>query len=163
MSSFINTKNHFGSIYKSLLKMYNAPDRQKIITSRLEKSLSPFGNDYYERVLNITKTIIELQVTCVTLQYKHQFPGEEDRRIECCIKYMTLSIEEKGKSLEYPALIKAIQCMMYQIETEHLKAVRKMTKEEALALKFFRDFEVSLLSYCMDNTKEYGQAEWCIP
>lgn len=162
MSSFINTKNHYGSIYKSLLKMYNAPDRCKIITSRLEKSLSSFGNDYYERVLSITKTIIELQVTCVTLQYKHRYPGEEANKIMYSLNDLS-SFEDKGKSLEYPALIKAIQCMMYQIETEHLKAVRKMTKEEALALKFFRDLEVSLLSYCMDNTKEYGQAHWSIP
>lgn len=162
MSSFINTKNHFGSIYKSLLKLKNNPCKHRVVTNKLERCLEPFGKNYDERVLNITQTIMELQVTCVILQYEHRYSGKEKERILCSINDLS-SFEDKGECLEYAALIKAIQCMLYQIETEHLKPLRKMTKNEALALRFFKGIEFSLLSYCMDNTVEYTSACWCIP
>lgn len=162
MSSFINTRNHFGSIYKSLLKLKNAPEKGRILTTRMREALSGFGYEYDYGVLRITIVIMQLQVECVTRQYQHHHSGNvEDSVISTMDSLM--SFKDCGGPLEYPALIKAIQCMMYQIEPEHLKGVRKLSVKEAIALKFFRDLEHSLLVFCMDNTTEYQSANWCIP
>ena len=124
-------------------------------------TIANFGDDFYKGVSNLVYTVIKLQIECVEIKYKKNRTENLENRIFSYQEYMK-SFELAGQALSYPALIKAIQCMLYQIETEQLKGVRRMTKQEAIALKFFKDLEYSLLVFCMDNTPEYQQASWSV-
>lgn len=161
MSSFINTINHFGSIYRSIIKLNNAPEKCRLISTRMRYTIANFGDDFYKGVSNLVYTVIKLQIECVEIKYQQYRTENLENRIFSYQEYMK-SFKLAGHALSYPTLIKAIQCMLYQIETEQLKGVRRMTKQEAIALKFFKDLEYSLLVFCMDNTPEYQQASWSI-
>lgn len=116
-----------------------------------------------DAVDNTIKSIIDslrrLNVLCVTLQYKHHYKGYLDKEIE---EQTSLLLEDKngGESLTKIQLLKALQCLFYQIETEHLKELRSLTEKETNALFFVRTMINELALDIVNSLPEYDNAKW---
>ncbi len=166
MSSFLNTPKHFNSIEFSIQNLFwgsnfycpysfkavfpELYDKKHYSTERIEKT-----------VTGIVDTLRELSVLCVTLQYKHHYTGSLDNEI-AGQKTMLLTDKNDKTSLSKVGLYKAINCAMYQIETDHLKELRALTPEEENCLFFFKELSKTLAEDIVNELKEYKDQKWSI-
>lgn len=166
MSSFINTSKHFASIQKSIMFLWN--QKEKIFNYEIAQIVPEFSimkgfkrSIVEEKFTEILNTIIDLQVTCVFLQYKHHYIGTLDQRIQETKQEIKENLQ-LGTLLSKPALFKAIQGVFYQIETEYLTDLRPLSQEEKTALKFLKLLEKRLAYDIASNTDDYVKAQWSI-
>lgn len=114
-----------------------------------------------KEVNSFIETLMELQVLCVSLQYRHHYEGRLDQEIS--EQREILHIPCNNPVLLSPvALYKSIQCTLYQIETEHLEELRPLTQKEQDCLIFFRFFANNIADFIVHRLKEYDEAPWGI-
>ncbi|WP_270561474.1 hypothetical protein [Bacteroides cellulosilyticus] len=166
MSSFINSSKHFASVKKSIITLrYREKDIMKFKIARLLPELSVLNSRNQEmaeeKINEIIDTIIDIQVICVCLQYKHHYIGTLDKKIYETQEHIKGNLET-GEILSKIALFKAIQSILYQIELEHLTDLRPLSQKEETALKFMDILKEALMYSIIRNLDEYDKAEWCI-
>lgn len=165
MSSFICSPEHFNSIEQSINMLcygnkfyfpYAVKEQYPVIYDRLHYSA--------EKIEAVTKGIFDtlraLNATCVVLQYKHNSDNPQ-AEIEEQIKSL-LNNRTSYKVLNNVALFKALQCLTYQIETEHLTKLRPLTEAEINALMFCKEMETALAFDIVNGLEEYQKADWSI-
>ncbi len=113
MSSFINSSKHFASVKKSIITLrYREKDIMKFKIARLLPELSVLNSRNQEmaeeKINEIIDTIIDIQVICVCLQYKHHYIGTLDKKIYETQEHIKGNLET-GEILSKIALFKAIQ------------------------------------------------------
>lgn len=166
MSSFICSKRHFMSIAVSSVCLLRKDDfylSKKLgdITPELVNRHS-LKDKHLERGINtLIVTLMELQVLCVSLQYRHHYEGRLDEEIR---EQREILQEKCNNPLMLPpvGLYQAIQCALYQIETEHLVELRPLTMDEEKCLHFFEQFESDIAKYIVRESPEYRQQKWSI-
>lgn len=168
MSSFLCTANHFNSVelaiqYYIQKDMFMCPYAFKEVFPEFYYKRNASTDKICDSVQNIMNTIRKLSVTCVNLQYQHHL--EEGKSVDIKIKkeiqYLLKNRNETVR-LNPTALLKALQCLQYQIEIEHLTALRPITKEEENALMFIKEMSNQIAYDVATGTKEYEAAQWCI-
>lgn len=166
MSSFINDSKHFASIKKSIMFLLTKKD--KLFQYEVDRIVPEFstrsGLNMYmveEKLTEIIDTIIDLQVTCVFLQYKDHYEGTLDQDIRETKQQIKTNLNS-GDLLNKPALFKAIQCIFYQTETEFLTDLRPLSQEEKKALNFLKLLEKRLAYAIAEDTDFYQRAPWAI-
>lgn len=164
MSSFINNSKHFACTRETINYLYSKRemvfeyDTAQIVPEFTHRK--GFARNIVEaKITEIMHTIIDLQVTCVFLQYKHHYVGTLDQDIRNT-KVEIKACLNTGKILTKVELFKAIQSMFYQIETEHLTDLRPLFQKEETVLKFFEVLENALAHNIVTHTEEYEKAEW---
>jgi hypothetical protein len=160
MSSFICSSKHFNSIEKALqnyfsgsraseysYKFYNYLDCYNSTLSQIEYKIKQFVN-----------TLRELNVLCVTLQYKHHYDG----RLDTEIKEQRESVfnGSEYKEINLYGLVKALGSLNYQIEPEHLTELRNLTPEEKTALKLLNDLKYDICYHIVCNDQKYEKSDW---
>ena len=166
MSSFINTPEHFNSIERKLHFMamtnnFYVPYSLKTISPKFYDRQHYNTDDVLQEISEFMDTMRELNVICVTLQYRDHYQGILDKEI----KEQTEIIKTKNTStaeLTEIGLYKAIQCMTYQIETKHLKELRQLTVQEENAIIFFEEIKHALAVDIISELPEYNNAKWSI-
>lgn len=166
MSSFINTPEHFNSIERKL--HYMAMGRNFYVPYSLKKIAPKFydrqhynTDEVLEEITDFIDTMRELNVICVNLQYRHNKIGALDSEISNGIAYVKTKNTNTAELSEI-GLYKALQCMTYQIETEHLRELRSLTQTEENALYFFEEIKKALAFDIVSNLPEYNNAAWSI-
>lgn len=170
MSSFICSSNHFNSVESKLCEIWENKFFRNQETLYFETSFTKaYAYELYqiadrERAINTIKrymnAIRELSVICVSLQYRHHHDGNLDEYITANIKELK-TCKAKTK-LSYIELYKAIQCILYQIETYHLTSIRALTEDEENALKFFKGLQTEVPQFLISTSKTYNECQWAI-
>lgn len=162
MSSFICDPKHFNSIektvqYLALGSEFHFPYALKNIYPELYNKST--GVDIQaDKVSEIVDTLRSLNVLCVSLQYKHNFTGVLDAEI--AEQMEIVQDKPEGVQLSTIGLYKAIQCVNYQIETEHLKELRELTEDEQNAMIFLKAMDNHLAYLIVMALPEYDTAKW---
>lgn len=166
MSSFICSKRHFMSIAESSVRLlredefYLSKKLGDIVPELINRNL--LKDKHLERGMNtLIATLMELQVLCVSLQYRHHCEGRLDEEIR---EQREILQEKCYNPLMLPpvGLYQAIQCALYQIETEHLVELRPLTMDEEKCLHFFEQFAIDIAKYIVRQSPEYRQQQWSI-
>lgn len=165
MSSFINSAEHFNSVENALAELTY---KQGFYVPYSLKQIAPkfYAKQHYsfetvrDEIKGIIDTLKELQVVCVTLQYKHHYEGVLDKEIETQMNLVKIKSNIEGLSL--CGIVKALNCIDYQIEVEHLKELRELTNEEQNALTFVREMVNALNMHIVSDLPEYESAKYCI-
>ncbi|WP_455635181.1 hypothetical protein [Parabacteroides sp.] len=167
MSSFICSNKHFASIAKGIVCIIKT---NSFHVSFSLKQIAPQIYSY-KRTLNeqsaikevnsFIDTLMELQVLCVSLQYRHHYEGHLDQEISEQREILHIPCENPV-SLSPVALYKSIHCALYQIETEHLEELRPLTSREKDCLTFFRLFANNIADYIIKHLPEYDKVPWTI-
>ena len=150
MSSFICSAEHFNAIDHNLQRLINNDDffisysLKNVLPYWYDKRLYTF-NAIEKEITDILNTIKDLQVLCVTLQYKDHYKGNLDVEIQECKTFVRTKTEVKN--LTVLGLYNALRCVDYQIEIDHLKDIRPLTEEEQNALFFLKEIIKDLAVY----------------
>lgn len=137
MSSFICGAKHFNSIEKAL---HRVAVNNEIYLSSDMKEICPAwytGDSKAEiekEISQLVDTLRNINVLCVSLQYKHHYEGKLDQEITDQLNLV--KEKTKVKELSLHGLYNALRCLNYQIEIEHLMGLRELTPEEKNALLF---------------------------
>lgn len=166
MSSFINSAKHFNSVEEAVCNLaYNdqfyLPYSLKTICGKWYDSRKNTIEAIHEEIKAHFDTLRELQALCVTLQYKHHYPpGTLNAQIE--VETEETKQKTEIEPLTIHGIFKALGCISYQIETEHLKELRQLTQKEEDALFFLDELQNSIAHYIVGNTPEYEEAKYSI-
>lgn len=165
MSSFICSPKHFNSIEKSVI--YLTQDRNFYFPYAFKNTFPELYNTGFytqdkidAKVKSIIDTLRELNVLCVSLQYKSHYPGTLDKEIAEQLE--VVKMKDAGQSLTKLSLLKQLQCLDYQIETEHLKELRSLTPDEENAMYFIKELENALAMDIIHKLPDYDKLSWGI-
>jgi hypothetical protein len=163
MSSFICSSKHFNSIQKTLEffthgKNYSFPYELKTVCPKM------YDNKHYstelieQEVREIVNALRELNVYCVLLQYKHHYEGRLNNEVQDQLEIIRDS--EGGNILSLVELFKALTCVRYQIELEHLKELRELASLENRAMSFLNIMINDLACEIVRELPAYDDASW---
>lgn len=166
MSSFICSNKHFVSIERGIVCMLQKND---FFPSFMFKKIAPQIYSYrrtssqlaIEEINSFIEILMELQVLCVSLQYRHHYEGHLDREISKQREILHIPCNNP-MPLSPAGLYKSIQCALYQIETEHLEELRPLLPKEKDCLTFFRQFAINIADYIVSRLSEYDKSPWSI-
>jgi hypothetical protein len=113
-----------------------------------------------ETMGGIMDTLKALNVVCFCLQYRDHYPGTLDAEIGRQLLHVNQPLQ--GRRLELPALYKALECLEYQIETQHLVKLRDLNAEEVAALGFLRAMPPAIAAHLIQVSTAYQNAPWAI-
>ena len=158
MSSWICNPRHFAALQSKLTDMFYQTDNIPY----------PMRVDYPNLFLNPqkeTKKLIDewakLNVLCVSYQYAHHtttLNADIAQEMEIAIKR-----KPTGAIISsLPALYKALCCLRYQIEIEHLERIRPLTETEAKAWKHLQTLIEFVADKFICSTNEYEKSPWGI-
>ena len=165
MSSYICSAKHFNSIEKKLEELVYEQDfyipysLRNVVPKWYEKRKYSF-DVIFEEIKNIINSLRELNVVCVSLQYKHHYIGVLDEEIKNELK--EVKRKTSIKNLTKHGLYNALKCLNYQIEIEHLEDIRELTIEEQKAYLFLKEFTYSLCEDIVSNLEEDKTNTWSI-
>lgn len=164
MSSFIPSANHFNSIERTVIFLtqnnnfyfpYSFKDKFEKIYYK-----GHYSQDLIDKeVISIIDTLRELTPLCVTLQYRHHYEGTVDKEISEQTEILKQT-RKGGTPLTKVGLFKALQCLSYQIETEHLTQLRSLTTEEENALFFVDELKNALAIDIVSSLPDYEAQKW---
>lgn len=155
MSSFICGSKHFNSVEVSLKHWFNG-GKASMLSYKFAEKLQYEGETM---VSDYVDTLRRLNVLCVFLQYKHVYEGRVEQEIVANTTNL-LTNRGGGSVLSLVKLIKALQCINYQIEIEYLEELRELTAEESMAMQMTEKLINDLCTYIVTSSKEYDEAEW---
>jgi hypothetical protein len=166
MSSFICSPKHFSSVENSIKHLaygnnFQFPYSFKEKFPELYERKHYCLNQIEDCISEIMDTLRGLTAICVSLQYRKEYAGKLDDEIAEQTNYL---IENKWDwtTLSSVELLKAIECLAYQIETNHLKELRNLTEQEENALFFLKEMKISLAFVIVHETPSYKSAKWSI-
>ncbi|GAC1661487.1 MAG: hypothetical protein NVS9B7_29480 [Flavisolibacter sp.] len=107
---------------------------------------------------NVIETLRELNVLCVTLQYKNHYIGTLDNEMEEQLTIVKDRTEKKTLSLH--GLYNALKCVNYQIEIEHLKEIRELSTREENAILFLDIMMRAISEQIVENLPEDKTHVW---
>lgn len=156
MSAFVCTQKHFKDVRTSLEHNWSKYRDQSGIFNRM---IWPNDIDHVYDTINKAVTYWQrLQVETVGYKYAH---GDTDKAAKEIADKLELTGEfEPGRKLDRVQLYKALQCISYQIETEHLP--RKLTSEEKLYLQLLETIINDLPADIVRDTEDYKEMAWSI-
>ena len=159
MSSFICSAKHFNSIEKALNNYFSGSKSSEYSYS-FYKYLggNATGDQIREKIKNFIDTLRELNVMCVSLQYKHHSEGTLDTEIS--EQRERVYSDNSYKTIDIYGLIKALACVNYQLETENLIEFRPLTESETTALKYLDDLKYDLCYYLVNTSPQYDKGDW---
>jgi hypothetical protein len=142
MSSFVCSDAHFNSIQRALTSSHKF--------SQYRSSYSPYYclRDYNEKQIgSLVDTWHTINYEAVARQYGDNLfiPNRNHKDFKV--------ITESG-------LVKALQCLNYQIEIHHIKNVRKLTTEEETAMDILGNLISEINENIVNKLPEYNTAEW---
>jgi len=114
-----------------------------------------------ECIESIVDTLRQLTAICVTLQYAHHYDGKLDEQIKAETDEL-MEHKKESRDLTKLGLLKAMQCINYQIEVEHLTELRQLTQAEQNALKFLRLMTDDITSDIVHNLPEYKTEKYSL-
>lgn len=166
MSSFICSSEHFNSCQAAVAELAISRDGiQSMVWEMRDRFPAISGRrPDQERAIkaeveNVFDNLRQLSVLCVSLQYKHHYEGTLDREIQECTDDL-MKNRQKRKPLTKIGLIKALQCISYQIEIQHLKELRELTADERRALDFLDIFVPNLALDIIQRGEQYDREAW---
>ena len=163
MSSFICSSKHFNSIERTVI---NLTQDQNFYFPYAFKCVYPelYEKRYYTQdridsaVTEIVNVLRELNVLCVSLQYKHHYPGTLDKEIS--EQKAIVSDRAQSANLSKIELYKALICVSYQIEEQHLTELRQLSQQETNALFFIKEMKGALSADIIRSLPDYDVAAW---
>lgn len=163
MSSFICSAKHFNSIEKKLHELiydnnFYVPYSLKNIVPKFYDRRQSSVKNVEKELTGIVDTLRELNVLCVSLQYKHHYEGTLDTQIQTELSKVKSKTETKY--LTTHGLYNALSCLNYQIEIEHLKKLRELTNGEKNALTFLRELKIALASDIVSKLPDDKSNTW---
>lgn len=167
MSSFICSNKHFASIAKGIMHIINinsfhvSYDLKQIAPQIYSYKQTLNEQSAIKEVNSFIGTLMELQVLCVSLQYRHHYEGHLDQEISEQREILHIPCNNPVP-LSPAALYKSIHCALYQIETEHLEELRPLTSKEKDCLAFFGLFAANIADHIVSRLPEYDKAPWGI-
>ncbi len=169
MSSYVCEPKHFNSIQGGIYTLLNYTGVHRLHFPYELRKIFPhqYSNDnkYIERrqeIKNVVDTLAKINVLTVCLQYKDKYI---EGTLDAAIKEDTEQVLNRDgayKSLTPAGLFKAIQCLDYQIEIEHLTNIRELTETEINALAWLKAMRNKVAEYIVINTPDYEKADWGI-
>ena len=165
MSSYICSAKHFNSIEKKIKDLvqdndFYLPYSLKSIVPKFYNKQKNSLDDIFKEIENIINTLREINVLCVSLQYKHHYIGTLDKEIER--ELIDVKQKTEIKELSIHGLYNALSCLSYQIELEHLKDIRELSSEEKKAIIFLKEFKISICEHIVANLSKDKTNTWCI-
>jgi len=163
MSSFICSAKHFNSIEKKLHDLiydnnFYVPYSLKNIVPKFYDRRQSSVKNVEKELTGIVNTLRELNVLCVSLQYKHHYEGVLDTQIQSELNEVKTKTETRH--LTNHGLYNAFSCLNYQIEIGHLKELRELTTDEENALTFLREMKIALASDIVSKLPEDKSNTW---
>jgi len=161
MSSFIPSAKHFKSIEATFIDLnwndnfYYPYDLKEDFPNLYSKNSA---KQMHNSIKDVVGVLAEITALCVCLQYRHEHEGTLDKAIED--NTIAAKAEVKGYILTKTELYKALSCVKYQIELEHLKDLRSLTEREEKAMKFLRVMIFHLAEDIVSGTALYDAARW---
>lgn len=167
MSSFLHSPTQFNSVQNALNNLlldknngsYHLPYKlKKYFPECYDKSNVTKGLSEINDFMN---TIRNLSVLCVNLQYKEKDNCNMinlDADIETEYKYLITNSKSIIK-LNNIDLLKALQSINYQIETEHLEQLRALTPIEKASMYILTELTNSIALHIVSNTDEYNKSK----
>lgn len=162
MSSYICSAKHFNSIEESTFNLirYDRDFHCYQLKGQFDKLRDQRGYDeslIRKEVKSIINELRELNVICVSLQYKQHYDNVDKEIKE---QKELIYADKSYKTLNLTGLLKAFICVNYQIEIEHLQELGGLTDEQKRAMNFLK-IMIDYLTYRIaTGTPAYDQAEW---
>ena len=112
-----------------------------------------------EEITAFVDTLRELNVLCVSLQYKHHYEGVLDKEIQEQ-KAELMENKKDATHLNDVDAFKSLQCLSYQIEIRHLKDLRELTVMEELAMALLEEMTNEIATHIVRKLPAYEKARW---
>ena len=167
MSSYINSAEHFNSIETKLHRLlldnnFRGWSTLKDIAPNIYKHWTNrcLGKGDEAEITAIIDTLREIQVLCVSLQYKHHYEGTLDTEIET--ERQAVKVRTAVTNLSLHGLCNALECVNYQIEIKHLKELRELTIEEENALKFIDKITEAIVRQIVAELPDDRTCTWSL-
>lgn len=163
MSSFICDPKHFNSVEQSLNKLFCYNDRFKYVYELKKDFPVLYQNpkQLIETIEGQIKAIIDelryLNIVCVTLQYRSHFDNLDT---EIARQKEIMSSSNDYQELDIMGIYKALNCISYQIETEHLNELGGLNDKQLKAYKFLLTMEDVLAHHLIRSSKTYDSYKW---
>lgn len=161
MSSFICNSKHFNSIENKLSNMF-AFDDWFYLPNKLKPIYPELSDRYNTKIKEVVKNIMdelrELNVVCVTLQYKHHYNDVNTEIIDqkTDLFYNTSDYKE----LTPLGLYNALRCLSYQIEIRHLEDLSGLTEKQQNAMYFLEEIIKELAEYICSKLPDDKTNTW---
>lgn len=146
MSSFINSPEHFNAVEYTLINLL-AYNRDYYAAYSLRQKY-PFLQFNIKNVAEIEKlchqlinNLANLNILCVSLQYKDHYEGKLDEEIKAQTEYMKLNRTRNGK---------------------HLKDLRELNEDEESAMEFLDLMIDSLAHHLVSQLPEDKTCTWSL-
>lgn len=163
MSCFICSASHFNSVEDGITRLFIHEDLFLFPVSVREIAYELFDKSYSawrqgeKRIKSIMDTLRDLNVICVGLAW-----NEPDMWKTMILEKEAVKVKTKIVHLNNIELYKAIQCIEYQIEIEHLEALGEVSMEQKAALFFLKEVKATLATFILCNSEDYEKAKWCV-
>ncbi|MGB4776467.1 MAG: hypothetical protein WBP45_14920 [Daejeonella sp.] len=148
--NYLAQDNQFSFPYSFKDKFPELYNHTKISTEGIEHCVS-----------TLIDTLRSLNVLCTMLRDKNDYEGILDNEIEEQMEILMLD-KRSSKNLTRFGLYKALQCLNYQIEINHLKELRNLSNEEESALFFLEEMINHLAHTIIRELPEYHLEDWRI-
>ena len=153
MSSFLHSCTHFNSVEKALINlildqnMYHLPYKLKTLLPDSSDRLKEKGK---LELIDLMNTIRNISVLTTNLQYKEHSENE----------YNMLMLDTKTSvNIDLVTLLKALESINYQIEIEHLTALRPLSKKEEATMFILSELINSIALHIIGNSDEYNKSK----
>lgn len=161
MSSYINSPKHFNSIEHKFHLLANSnefsfPYSVSSILPNCYNKNETLIETMERELTDVIDTLRELNVLCVTLQYKDACAVE----LQAELKFV--KTKTKIKDLTLHGLYNALCCLDYQIELSHLEQTRKLTVKEQSAVQFLKEMRISIAIKLVRSLPEDKTNTWSI-
>jgi hypothetical protein len=161
MSSIALPPLHFNSVEIGIYKAFFVDSKIGFSPYRYTELNTLKLKDPQEVIEALMDEVRLLSALCISLQYKHHYPGTLDKEIETHQKKL-LNSKDINRSLSLVGLYKAIQSIDYQIELQHLKDLRGLTDMEEVALSWIKKVEEDISEIIITKLPEYESSDWII-
>jgi hypothetical protein len=171
MSSFICEPIHFNSVQRKVSEIFLSKknDGRQYDLFDINFAKKSFEDLYYEKdtiiVANLIGEIFDTLRNISVLTVNYQYGKHNPETIHEDIKTdLLILMGEKHTSVPLTdvEVYKAIQCLFYQIEIEHLVAIRPLNDFEKNSMKFLKDFNEKMGKFIINNLPNYQNAKWSI-
>ncbi len=123
MSSYIVSDKHFSTIENHLINLIEKRNDYLGFYLKEYGFYDKTPKELRNHVRTYVESLKELNVLCVSFQYKHHYVGNLDKEIKSHFK--TNYFDVTPKAITNIQFYNGLKCLDYQIEFHHIKGIRE--------------------------------------
>lgn len=170
MSAFLISANHFNTCEEAVISLTENTILNNGFYLYVDGESKSIGRDFSEeQIKQYFASLKELNVVSYCHKYSHHLESEEGKTIEDIIPELLQHLQENKESEKiefdnkvnyFVRLLRLLECILYQIEEEHMP--EGLTDEHKQAIGFVEAFNQTLMEKIVHGLPASRNCEWAI-